>query len=42
MNVFNGETGDLMYTVPLEHFVRLTRKKISALCEEGLDIRVRL
>ena|SRR2546421_1496044 len=41
MQCFHGEIGEIIRVIPLEYFVGLSRKKISALCLEGLDIRVR-
>lgn len=41
MQCFDGETSELIHAIPLQRFVRLSRKKISALCEEGINIQVR-
>jgi len=38
MQCFNGETGELIHAIPLQHFVQLSRK-ISALGEEGINIQ---
>jgi hypothetical protein len=41
MQCFNGETGKLIHAIPLQYFVRLSRRKMSVLCEEGINIQGR-
>lgn len=38
--LINGETGDLLLTVPTPNAIRLNRSKFRALIAEGLDVQV--
>jgi 2-polyprenyl-6-methoxyphenol hydroxylase-like FAD-dependent oxidoreductase len=39
MNFLNGQTGELINSIPANNFYRLRRRKLRALLSEGLDIR---
>lgn len=37
---YNGKTGDHIVELPMKNSVRVSRRKMRALCSEGIDIQV--
>jgi len=37
---YNGKTGEHIIDIPMKNAVRVSRRRMRALCSEGLDIKV--
>ena len=37
---YNGKTGEHIIAMPMKNAIRVSRRKMRALCSEGLDIKV--
>ena len=37
---YNGKTGDHIVDIPMTNAIRVSRRKMRALCAEGIDIKV--
>ena len=38
---YNGKTGDHIINIPMKNAIRVSRRKMRALCSEGIEIQVR-